>query len=90
MARLAGLPQTIIARAREILVNLESSELDEAGMPRLARNRRAEKPAPQLGLFTPRETRVIDELLALEVENLTPIDALNALARIVARLKEQS
>jgi DNA mismatch repair protein MutS len=90
VARLAGLPQTIIARAREILVNLESSELDEAGMPRLARNRRAEKPAPQLGLFTPRENRVIDELLALEVENLTPIDALNALARIVARLKEKS
>jgi len=90
VARLAGLPQSIIARAREILVNLESSELDEAGMPRLARNRRSEKPAPQLGLFTPRESRVMDELRALEVEHLTPMDALNALARIVARLKEES
>ncbi|MDO8431410.1 MAG: DNA mismatch repair protein MutS [Candidatus Binatus sp.] len=89
VARLAGLPQSIIARAREILVNLESSELDEAGMPRLARNRRAEKPAPQMGLFTPRESRVIDELRALEVETLTPIEALNALARIVARLNDQ-
>ncbi len=90
VARLAGLPQSIIARAREILVNLESSELDEAGMPRLARNRRAEKPAPQLGLFTPRESRAMDELRALEVEHMTPMDALNALARIVARLKEES
>jgi hypothetical protein len=32
----------------------------------------------------------MDELRALEVEHMTPMDALNALARIVARLKEES
>ena len=31
VARLAGLPETVVARAREILNNLEMGELDEAG-----------------------------------------------------------
>ena len=79
----------IISRAREILANLEQGELDEAGMPRIARDRRATNPPPQLGLFSPRDERVIDELRALDVERMTPMDALNALARIAARLKQQ-
>jgi DNA mismatch repair protein MutS len=89
VARLAGLPDSIITRAREILANLEQGELDEAGMPRIARERRAKAPAPQLGLFLPKESRVLDELSALDVERMTPMDALNALARLAARLKKQ-
>ncbi len=89
VARLAGIPDSIISRAREILANLEQGELDEAGMPRIARDRRATNPPPQLGLFSPRDERVIDELRALDVERMTPMDALNALARIAARLKQQ-
>ncbi|HEV2169994.1 MAG TPA: DNA mismatch repair protein MutS, partial [Candidatus Binatus sp.] len=89
VARLAGLPDSIITRAREILANLEQGELDEAGMPRIARERRAKVPAPQLGLFSPKESRVIDELSALDIERMTPMDALNALARLAARLKQE-
>jgi DNA mismatch repair protein MutS len=88
VARLAGLPETIIARARQILVNLEMGELDEAGQARLAHRPDAQGAASQLGLFTPAERRVIDELRTLEVERLTPIEALNALARALGRLKE--
>lgn len=89
VARLAGIPDSIISRAREILANLEQGELDEAGMPRIARDRRATTPPPQLGLFSPRDERVIDEIRALDVERMTPMDALNALARLAARLKQQ-
>jgi DNA mismatch repair protein MutS len=89
VARLAGVPDSIISRAREILANLEQGELDEAGMPRIARDRRATTPPPQLGLFSPRDERVIDELRALDVERMTPMEALNALARLAARLKQQ-
>ena len=89
VARLAGLPDSIITRAREILANLEQGELDEAGMPRIARDRRAKTPAPQLGLFSPREERIVDELRALDVERMTPMDALNALARLSSRLKNE-
>jgi hypothetical protein len=40
-------------------------------------------------LFSPRDERVIDEIRALDVERMTPMDALNALARLAARLKQQ-
>jgi DNA mismatch repair protein MutS len=54
VARLAGVPSEVIARAQEVLENLEAGTLDPTGLPRLARHRR--RPAreiPQLGLFTP-------------------------------------
>jgi len=51
VARLAGVPQTVIDRAQEILENLEAGSLDPLGFPRLARPRRRLKEAPQLALF---------------------------------------
>ena len=59
VARLAGLPAEVLARARELLANLEAGEFDEAGRPRLARHaqgdpRPAGRPSTdQLGLFAP-------------------------------------
>ncbi len=51
VARLAGLPDAVINRAKEILANLEESEL-EAGLPKLARQRRRRNDLPgQLFLF---------------------------------------
>ena len=53
VARLAGVPAEVIARAKEILRNLEKGELDEAGMPKIARGRKTDrKNANQLSLFT--------------------------------------
>jgi DNA mismatch repair protein MutS len=88
VARLAGLPETVVARARQILANLEMGELDEAGQARLAHRSDTHGVAGQLGLFTPVERRVVDELRTLEIERLTPIEALNALARAVGRLRQ--
>ena len=88
VARIAGLPESIIARAREILSNLEQGELDESGGVRLAHERRATRASPQLGLFAAAEGRVIDELRALDIERMTPVEALSALARLRARLKK--
>ena len=58
VARLAGLPDEVIHRAKEILANLEASELNAQGKPRLAeakifrsRAKRKEEPKPQLNLF---------------------------------------
>jgi DNA mismatch repair protein MutS len=87
VARLAGLPATVIERARQILNNLETGELDEAGMPRLAHapDRGA---AGQMGLFASPERRVIDELKMLDVDRLTPIEALGILAKLRTRLRD--
>ena len=89
VARLAGLPSGIIARAREILKNLEQGELDEAGQPRLAHRADDGIAVAQMSLFAPAESRVLEELRAAEVERMTPVDALNTLARMAARLRGQ-
>jgi DNA mismatch repair protein MutS len=87
VARLAGLPDSIIARARQILGNLEQGELDESGMARIARSPEGGRPVAQMNLFMPAESRVLEELRTLDVDRLTPVDALNALARMVERLR---
>ncbi|HSM93123.1 MAG TPA: DNA mismatch repair protein MutS [Anaeromyxobacteraceae bacterium] len=89
VAKLAGLPPEILGRAREILKNLESLEVDDGGHATLARGRRQRRsPAPaesQLGLFAPsREDgatlRLRKELEALDLDTLRPLDALNLVA----------
>jgi DNA mismatch repair protein MutS len=53
VARLAGLPKTVIERAREILENLENEELDDRGRPRIAGVAEEDEPgSDQLGLFS--------------------------------------
>ena len=85
VARLAGLPVDVIERSREILANLESGEFDGEGMPKLATSKSGAAPPArdgQLHLFTPREEKVAAEVRKLEPDRLTPIEALNELARL--------
>ncbi|NLA42418.1 MAG: DNA mismatch repair protein MutS [Smithella sp.] len=87
VAKIAGVPEDVIARAREILHNLEKGEFDEIGMPRIARGRNVRKPAnPQLNLFTENEDIVLEELRRLEVSSMTPLDALNKLNELKSKL----
>jgi DNA mismatch repair protein MutS len=53
VARLAGLPDAVIDRAREILANLEEGELSESGQPKIAkkRSRKSRDDTSQLNLF---------------------------------------
>jgi len=90
VARLAGLPASIIARAREILFNLEQGELDDSGQARLAHARHQERGSQQMSLFSPVESRVVDELRGLDIDRLTPVEALATLAAFKNRIKKDS
>jgi len=105
VARLAGLPATVVERAGEVLANLEAGEYDLAGRPRLARSRgggagagadgrdgregapsaAAIMPA-QLQLFAGAEEAVARTLRAADLDRLTPLEALNLLHELRARL----
>ncbi len=75
VARLAGLPEEVLARAKEILARLEDGS--RAAPPRPAP---AEKAGPgQLGLFQPKEHPVLERLARLELNGMTPLEALNTL-----------
>ncbi len=81
VARLAGLPQKVIDRAKEILSNLEKGELDAMGMPKIATTKMAiskPKTSSQLSLFIqPDPIRL--ELKELKIDRLTPLEAINIL-----------
>jgi DNA mismatch repair protein MutS len=89
VARLAGLPGSVLERAAEVLANLERQEYDLTGTPRLARGRRIETARPgQLQLFTPPEELVASILRELDIDRLSPLAALNLLNALRARLNE--
>jgi DNA mismatch repair protein MutS len=77
VARLAGLPREVVIRARELLHHLEGEGAAEAAhaAPRPARD-------PQLPLFDPPPHPALERLRTLEVETMTPLQALNLLAEL--------
>ena len=84
VARLAGLPGTVIERAKTILCNLEAETLDSDGRPRFAK---VQKPGPgemQLALFATRPHPVLDALKGVDVARITPLEALNKLYELKA------
>lgn len=93
VARLAGLPEDTIKRAKEILSNLEKAELNELGAPKLAYTADStsaeKKRAGQLDLFTTQADPVIKEFLGMDILNMTPIEALNTLYEMRRKLSEK-
>jgi len=81
VARLAGAPAEVLARARELLVELEGTHSGGGeGLGRHGAHRPASEPAPdQLSIFAV-EPPVVARLRGLPVEELTPLEALNLLA----------
>jgi DNA mismatch repair protein MutS len=81
VARLAGLPPSVIARARAILGALETDELSRGGRPALSGAAPAAQ--QQLGLFQAAvEDRFRDRLRAIDIDRTTPIEALRLLAEL--------
>jgi DNA mismatch repair protein MutS len=81
VARLAGLPPAVVSRARDILGGLERDELSRGGRPSM--HTRSEAPQQQLGLFqaaTPAEDHLVRRLREVDVNQMTPIGALQLLA----------
>jgi DNA mismatch repair protein MutS len=78
VAKLAGLPGEVISRAREVLAEHESAEreLTEHLSPGAA------PPAAQLTIFTPLSQPVLEKLREVDLNRLTPLDALNLLAEL--------
>jgi DNA mismatch repair protein MutS len=81
VAKLAGLPAGVIARAREVLKVHERAETQQV---------REASPAAvqmQMTMFTPLSQRIVDRLAEADVDGLTPREALNLLAELQKELK---
>ena len=78
VAKLAGLPHEVIERAREVLAEHESAEQQVTG--HLSPG--AEPVPPQLTIFTPLSQPVLEKLREVDLNRLTPLEALNLLAEL--------
>ena len=102
VAKLAGVPDSVIGRAKELVEELVSTDLTtktrEIAEISAGSNTNIRKPVPkpdeveltQLTFFdTVREDDIINEIKGLELGNMTPIDALNTLYRLQTKLKNR-
>jgi DNA mismatch repair protein MutS len=82
VARLAGLPEPVIQRAKEILSNLEEDEYSIGDIPRIARGEHSPVSGDiQLTLWES-ERQIAKRLMALDLENMTPIEAHQEMLRL--------
>ena len=81
VARLAGLPPAVIARARQVLRQHERSERQNVAVETEA--------ALQLTMFTPLSQRILDRLAATDIDTLTPLQALNLLEELKAEIGDR-
>jgi DNA mismatch repair protein MutS len=85
VAKLAGLPPAVIERARHILRQHEKQERSAA-----AEVQADAGPEPmQLTIFTPLSQRIVDRIEAVDVNALTPLQALNLLEELQQELKDK-
>jgi DNA mismatch repair protein MutS len=80
VAKLAGLPNEVVARAREVLAEHESAE--QRVTEQLASDESRPRPPAQLTIFTPLSQPVLERLREMDLNRLTPLEALNLLAEL--------
>jgi DNA mismatch repair protein MutS len=82
VARLAGVPRAVIERSKDILAQLEEEHLDASGRAKIARPvKEPKKTHLQLTLFGPADHPLLDELRRLDLNNVTPFQAIQLLQR---------
>ena len=87
VAKLAGVPKPVLERSQEILEELESTFAKEATGQHLSKHK-TKQPA-QDSLFVQKHKSVLDKLTSVDVNNLTPIEAINLLNRIKQEMSEK-
>ena len=98
VARLAGVPEPVLARAKELVDELSDADISVRSREIAGTERSAKKPVPrldevdlkQMSLFdTVKEDDIVKEIESMELSAMTPIDALNTLYRMQNSLKNR-
>ena len=84
VARIAGIPEKVIDRAKEILDNLENEDIDDLGRPKIARSSVIDNRNEnvQLNLFGKTESRIERWIKDIDISGITPLDALIELDKL--------
>jgi DNA mismatch repair protein MutS len=83
VARLAGIPESVVTHAKAILSDIEDDVQPFHGASKSGIRRKASKSVPvQLGLFSDIENIIVQKLKNIEITTMTPLDALNCLSEL--------
>ncbi len=96
VARLAGIPEIVLNRAKEIADQISDNDITEKiqsihvnikNDEKVSKKQAEDEDVNQMSLFdTVTDADIIDELLSLDLTNMTPLDALNNLSRLQNKL----
>ncbi len=87
VAMMAGLPQFVTNRAKEILNNLESKELTPYEIKKERLKKIKTETDTQINLFEIVDDKFRDEIKNMEIDNLTPLEALNKLSELKKKME---
>lgn len=86
VARLAGVPRSVVTRARQLMSQLQVNVGKPGGRASAART----NVAPQMNMFDTRDQQAITQLRALDMERISPMQAWEALRALQAMLAEKN
>jgi DNA mismatch repair protein MutS len=87
VAKLAGVPKSILERSKEILEELESTFVKEATGSHLSKHKT--KQPDKDTLFVQKHKSILEKLSSTDIDNLTPIEAINLLNQIKGEIGEE-
>jgi DNA mismatch repair protein MutS len=88
VAQMAGLPIFITNRAKEILQNLESKELTPYEVKKEKLKKMKQETDNQISLFEIKDDKLRNEISEIEINNLTPMEALTKLSDLKKRIQD--
>ncbi|SFP61203.1 DNA mismatch repair protein MutS [Caldicoprobacter faecalis] len=89
VAKLAGLPEPVVERAKAILSQLEESDIANKSSAATSSVTEKKPTGEQLSFFIPKPSEIEEELKSIDVLNITPMEAMNILYRLVEKAKKQ-
>lgn len=87
VAALAGVKKSVVRRAREIVASLETDDKKEVGGINVHTPKMFEDDESQIGFFNDTENEICDELRTLDLNSMTPMQALTCLYDLQAKAK---
>jgi DNA mismatch repair protein MutS len=86
---MAGLPEFVTTRAKEILQNLESKELTPHEIKKAKLEKFKNHDELQINMFEFKDDEIRKEISDILIDNLTPLDALNKLSELKRKVDEK-
>jgi DNA mismatch repair protein MutS len=89
VAQMAGLPEEVTERAKLVLKNLESSELIIRDKGLTHGTGKAKEEMLQMAMFEVKDDKLRTELRTLDIERMTPLEAMQTLAALKKKVEEK-